>query len=53
VVDEAKCKRCGICFKNCQSQAIDWKKKEPAVINRDKCVKCMACVNNCPFDAID
>jgi NADH:ubiquinone oxidoreductase subunit F (NADH-binding)/(2Fe-2S) ferredoxin/NAD-dependent dihydropyrimidine dehydrogenase PreA subunit len=53
VVDEAKCKRCGICFKNCQVQAIDWKKKEPAVINREKCVKCMACINNCPFDAID
>jgi NADH:ubiquinone oxidoreductase subunit F (NADH-binding)/(2Fe-2S) ferredoxin/NAD-dependent dihydropyrimidine dehydrogenase PreA subunit len=53
VVDEAKCKRCGICFKNCQSQAIDWKKKETAVINREKCVKCMACINNCPFDAID
>jgi NADH:ubiquinone oxidoreductase subunit F (NADH-binding)/(2Fe-2S) ferredoxin/NAD-dependent dihydropyrimidine dehydrogenase PreA subunit len=53
VVDEAKCKRCGICFKNCLVQAIDWKKKEPAFINTEKCVRCMSCINNCPFDAID
>lgn len=53
VVDEAKCKRCGICFKHCLVHAIDWKKKEPAFINTEKCVKCMSCINNCPFDAID
>ena len=53
VVDDVKCKKCGICFKNCPAGAIDWKKKDPAFINREKCVRCMSCISNCPFDAID
>jgi ferredoxin len=53
VVDELKCKKCGICSKRCPSGAIDWKKKELAFINREKCVRCMSCISNCLFDAID
>jgi NADH-quinone oxidoreductase subunit F/NAD(P)H dehydrogenase (quinone)/NADP-reducing hydrogenase subunit HndC len=53
VVDESKCIKCGICFKNCPVGAIDWKKKETAYINRDKCIKCMSCILNCPANAID
>ncbi len=46
------CKRCGLCFKDCPSDAITWKKKELAVIDKDKCVKCMSCYDRCKFDAI-
>jgi NADH:ubiquinone oxidoreductase subunit F (NADH-binding)/(2Fe-2S) ferredoxin/NAD-dependent dihydropyrimidine dehydrogenase PreA subunit len=53
IVDTEKCKKCGICFKNCPAAAIDWKKKEFAFINLTKCIKCMSCISNCPFDAID
>ncbi|MCB2227410.1 MAG: NADH-quinone oxidoreductase subunit NuoF [Desulfarculaceae bacterium] len=51
-VDEDKCKKCGMCFKNCPVDAIDWKKKEVAKINLDKCIKCKTCIENCKFDAI-
>lgn len=51
-VDPAKCKKCGLCFKDCPSGAITWKKKEVAVIDRDKCIKCMSCYGKCRFDAI-
>ena len=53
VVDPEKCTKCGICFKNCPVQAIQWQKKEPAYIDRDKCIRCMSCFSNCSFDAID
>jgi NADH-quinone oxidoreductase subunit F/NAD(P)H dehydrogenase (quinone)/NADP-reducing hydrogenase subunit HndC len=51
-VDPDLCKRCGLCFKDCPADAIIWKKKEVAVIEKDKCVKCMSCYDRCPFDAI-
>jgi NADH:ubiquinone oxidoreductase subunit F (NADH-binding)/(2Fe-2S) ferredoxin/NAD-dependent dihydropyrimidine dehydrogenase PreA subunit len=53
VVDTEKCKKCGICFKNCPAEAIAWKKKDAAFIYKDKCIKCMSCITSCPFDAID
>jgi NADH-quinone oxidoreductase subunit F/NAD(P)H dehydrogenase (quinone)/NADP-reducing hydrogenase subunit HndC len=51
-VDVKTCKQCGICFKKCPAQAIQWKKKEPAFIMKDKCIKCMTCISNCPTDSI-
>jgi len=53
VVDPDKCKKCGLCFKNCPTGAVQWKKKETAFIDKSKCIKCMSCIVNCPFDAID
>ncbi len=53
VVNIEKCTQCGVCFKNCPVEAIEWKKKEPAFINREKCIKCMSCISHCRFDAID
>lgn len=52
-VNADKCKKCGKCFQTCPVQAIEWQKKEVAVINRDICVRCMSCFEACPFDAID
>jgi NADH-quinone oxidoreductase subunit F/NAD(P)H dehydrogenase (quinone)/NADP-reducing hydrogenase subunit HndC len=52
-VDEAKCKQCGLCFKNCPVDAIKWEKKQPAFIDLSKCIKCKTCFENCKFDAIN
>lgn len=53
VVDVEKCIKCGICAKNCPVETIQWKKKEPAFIDKTGCIKCMSCILNCPADAID
>lgn len=52
IVDEEKCKMCGLCYKNCPVDAITWEKKQPAKIDLDKCIKCKTCIENCKFDAI-
>jgi NADH-quinone oxidoreductase subunit F/NAD(P)H dehydrogenase (quinone)/NADP-reducing hydrogenase subunit HndC len=51
-VDQERCIKCGLCFKGCPVQAIEWKKKETARIIKDKCIKCLTCITNCPADAI-
>ena len=32
--------------------AIEWKKKEVARIDKDKCIKCLTCYDKCKFSAI-
>lgn len=51
-VDEAMCKKCGICVKKCLDQAIQWRVKELAKIDKNKCTKCRKCIEACPFCAI-
>jgi NADH:ubiquinone oxidoreductase subunit F (NADH-binding)/(2Fe-2S) ferredoxin/NAD-dependent dihydropyrimidine dehydrogenase PreA subunit len=51
-VDPDLCKKCGLCFKSCPADAIVWKKKEVAFIDKEKCVKCMSCFDKCKFDSI-
>ncbi len=52
VVIEDKCKKCGLCFKGCPSDAIVWEKKQVAWIDTEKCTRCRTCITNCKFDAI-
>jgi len=47
------CKMCGICFRNCPSDAIIWKKKEVAGIIQEECIKCGICVEVCKFEAVE
>ncbi len=49
-----KCKSCGMCAKKCPTGAIEWERKQPAVIITEACVKCGLCRTACPpkFDAI-
>lgn len=51
-VDPDACTRCGMCFRACPADAVLWKKKEVARIDREKCIKCLTCYDKCKFDAI-
>jgi len=47
-----KCKKCGICAKNCPVDCISGDKNIPYVIDQQECIKCGNCKAKCPFDAI-
>lgn len=51
-IDEALCKGCSKCARNCPVNAISGQVKSPFVIDQDKCIKCGACISNCAFHAI-
>jgi len=53
VVNEQKCKMCGLCLKACPSNAVTWEKKKPAKINPELCTKCKSCIRACKFWAIE
>jgi heterodisulfide reductase subunit A len=52
VIDEVKCKRCGLCAAVCPYGAITWRKKEIARVIEAACAGCGACGATCTFDAI-
>ncbi len=43
-----KCQGCGICAKNCPSEAIVGGKRMVHVVDQDKCVRCGTCLDVCP-----
>ena len=47
--DKDKCKSCGMCEKNCKSQAIDFKEGK---VDYSRCVVCGDCIDKCKFDAL-
>ena len=47
--DKDKCKSCGMCEKNCKSQAIDYKN---GTVDYSRCVVCGDCLDKCKFDAL-
>ncbi len=49
-----KCQGCGICARNCPTQAISGGKRMIHVIDQKKCVKCGSCLDLCParFSAV-
>jgi len=51
-VEPDECTKCGMCFRACPVEAIEWKKKEVARIDTEKCIKCLTCFDKCKFDAI-
>jgi ferredoxin len=46
-VDPEACTHCGMCFRACPADAIEWKKKEVARIDKEKCIKCLTCYEKC------
>ena len=49
-----KCEGCGICLRDCPSEAISGGKRMIHVIDQSKCIKCGACLDVCPtrFNAV-
>ncbi|MEM4717513.1 MAG: NADH-ubiquinone oxidoreductase-F iron-sulfur binding region domain-containing protein [Desulfurococcaceae archaeon] len=46
------CRGCGVCARNCPSNAINGVPGEKYHINSSKCIKCGVCFISCPFNAI-
>lgn len=50
-VDESKCTGCGLCAKECPTNAISMKKGK-AGIDMDECIRCGKCHDVCPQEAV-
>ncbi|GHV10376.1 ferredoxin [Bacteroidia bacterium] len=48
-IDENKCKKCGVCAKNCKSECIDSKAGK---IDYSRCVGCFNCLRACNVKAL-
>ena len=51
-INQEKCKRCGLCARNCPVQAISGNREEGYQIDTNKCIKCGLCASKCNFQAI-
>ena len=51
-INQEKCKRCGLCARNCPVQAISGNREEGYQIDTNKCIKCGLCASKCNFKAI-
>lgn len=52
-IDEDKCRKCGLCARQCPANAIDGTLgKVPYHIDQDKCIKCGNCMKACHFGVI-
>jgi NADH:ubiquinone oxidoreductase subunit F (NADH-binding) len=47
-----KCRRCGLCFRECPTQAVKGDRKEGYTIAAAACIKCGRCFDVCKFDAV-
>ena len=50
-IDENKCVGCGICIRECLSDAISIKEGK-AEIDMEKCIRCGKCHDICPQEAV-
>ncbi|MBC7323469.1 MAG: NADH-quinone oxidoreductase subunit NuoF, partial [Acetomicrobium sp.] len=52
VVDLDKCRKCGLCARNCPVKCISGDRQTPYFIDQEKCIKCGTCMQVCPFGVI-
>lgn len=51
-IDPDNCTGCGLCKKNCPSEAISGERKKTHVLDTEKCIKCGICYDVCKFKAV-
>ena len=47
-----KCKKCGLCLRNCPVKAISGDREKGYVIDEKLCTRCGQCVETCKFKAV-
>ncbi|MDR0414085.1 MAG: 4Fe-4S dicluster domain-containing protein [Prevotellaceae bacterium] len=48
-INAEKCKKCGLCERNCKASCIDVKR---LTVDRSRCVACFGCAERCKFGAM-
>ncbi|MFH1437750.1 MAG: NADH-ubiquinone oxidoreductase-F iron-sulfur binding region domain-containing protein [Pseudomonadota bacterium] len=51
-IDEDRCTACGICRKQCPSEAISGAKDVMHAIDREKCIHCNVCFDVCTYGSV-
>ena len=53
VINKGKCKKCGICARDCPAKAMAFTKGSSPAIDYNKCIRCYCCQELCPESAVD